>query len=673
MFSPKLSTSPISEDFDTRQRRLLQALKAMNDIEEVLVNLEKCQPQWQHLVQAVDARVDRTLSVLRPEVISEHRVLLASLGWPPKLITSKVENGGISGIPNPLILMHGDKRRSYSQSFQVLCSLQQFQARRELRKLKMLGKKEYEIGLWAIDELVSPIASRVEYHFLKWIDQPEFIFALVYRLTRDFLVGVSEILQPLIDRARLLSCSAREAWVSAMVHMLSMFLEKRVFPALAERYKDKEMKLEVISSWLHLVNLIVAFDKQMQSLLSSEAGLFLPDSERFEGLSQGISVLIIFCNKPDWLKIWAKIEFKSAWRKLKAELKDARAWLTNTKHRVDFNGSTESEKFLLSTREDYKAPMIADSALKIAWEMVDRCQTLPAILVRAKFIRSAVIRFFWSFFNVLVLHCKNAELSFNDPDDDAFVKVCGSINAAVYVESKLQEWSDDARFLMMRIAENDSNIQKRDGGTTDHCCFFGEEIRSLAEFETNWLTEILAVLLRQFEALIGTYIHNRKHCKQEQNLTISKVSAALELSVSDDIVEALDTLRSQLKVLQANLNLKDFLDMWRSVADGLDHFITTSILTGDVRFSSRGIRQFEADMQALFLVFQPFCACPEAFFPTIRDTLKLLTMNKEGIKHLQIALSGNKNEKCLNVFGVPHLSFDQVSKILKIMKFEDCS
>ena len=40
-------------------------------------------------------------------------------------------------------------------------------------------------------------------------------------------MGVSDILQPSIDAARLSSYSANEAWVSAMVHMLSGFLTKK--------------------------------------------------------------------------------------------------------------------------------------------------------------------------------------------------------------------------------------------------------------------------------------------------------------------------------------------------------------------------------------------------------------------------------------------------------------
>ncbi|KAK6263470.1 hypothetical protein QUC31_009286 [Theobroma cacao] len=663
----KLSTSLSSNDFGLKQERLLQAIKAMNDIEDMVINVEKSHQQCHQLLQSVDHRVDKTLSVLRPEALAEHRALLASLGWPPNFLTSKVEGGGISELPNPLVLIHRDEKKSYAQSFQVLCALQQLQTRREARKFETLDQKECGIQLWAIDELVSPIAERMEYHFLKWAEQPEFIFALVFKITRDFIVGVSDILQPMIDAARLSSCSANEAWVSAMVHMLSGFLAKKVFPSLAERYKKKDMKLEVVSLWLHLVDLIVGFDKQMQSLVRSETCLLLPDAERYGGLSRGISVLILFCDRPDWLKVWAKMELKDGWKKLKAVLKDARAWLIDDKHRVDFNVSTVSETFLLSSREDHKAPLVAGSALKIAQEMMDRCQNLPAILARVKFVRSTVARFFWYFSNVLLLHCKNAEFSPENPDDGALVRACESINAARYVESKLQEWSDDVSFLEMKIAENDSNIQKKDK-VVDDGCFFEEEIKFLAELETNLLMEIIAVFLRQFENLTLEYDHNEDYIDEDHNLTSNRDSAATALAVSSGFIEALDSLRSQLHVVKINLNPKDFLDLWRSVADGLDHFISGSIFASDVQFSGSQTNQFGTDMQALFLVFQPFCARPQAFFPCIRDILKLLTISKEGVKQLLAALSSKKSEKCMQFCGVSHLSFDQVDKILRNMK-----
>ncbi|KAF8403560.1 hypothetical protein HHK36_011664 [Tetracentron sinense] len=449
-------------EFGWKQEKLLLAVKAMNNIEKVILSVAKCQPQWKLLLKSVDARVDKTLGVLRPQALADHRALLASLGWPPALLTSETEIGKNLDLPNPLVLMQGDKRERYSPSFLALCALQHLQFQREARQLDLLGhKREHNLGLWPIDELVSPIAARVEHHFSKWADQPKFMFALAYKITRDFVVGVDDVLQPLIDKARLVGCSAKEAWVSAMVKMLSGYLAKRILSALAERYTEKNAKSEVIASWLHLVDLIVAFDNQMQSLVSLGTPLFVGESSRFEEIPGGISALSIFCDRPDWLRIWAKIELKDAQKILKLELEDDRAWLIDTRKGAEFHTEREPEQFLLSTREDHKAPPIAEAVIKIMWAMIQRCETLPNILLRAQFIRSSAAIFLWKFFKVLLQHCKEAEFTAGHVEDDVLMTVSISIDAARYCEFILREWSEDVNFLEMKMVEDDSNIHIR--------------------------------------------------------------------------------------------------------------------------------------------------------------------------------------------------------------------
>lgn len=642
----------------------------MNDIEEVSIHVVKFQPQWFNILKSVDTRVAQILGVLRPQVLADHRALLASLGWPPKLLAPKIESIQIPGIPNPLVLMQGDKRKSYSDSFIALCALQHLQKRREDRLSNLPGRKEYGMQLWTINELVSPIATRVEYHFLKWADQPEFMFALVYKITVEFIAGVDDVLQPLIDRARLLSCSAEEAWVSAMIQMLSGFLAKRIFPHLAERYKEKHMKSEASTLWLNLIDLMIAFDKRMQSLLNLGTCLFPAESESFEGFSGRLSVLTVFCDRPDWLKIWAKIELRDACKKLKAELKDERAWKTDNQHGSALHMNTDTEQYLLSTREDHKAPFIAESALKIVRELIGRGQTMPATLSRFQFIRSAAVKFLWYFFEVLLLRFRRTELHPDNPNDNALVRLCGLINAARYLESKLQEWSDDVDIMEMRAAENDSNQYNKDGSSASGC-FFGEEITNLSEFKHNWLLEIIAFILRVFEDLTWEYFQS-KECFERKQAAFSPVnlSSTMDLVVSTSFVEALDVLKSQLDVLYSSLNSVDFLDLWRSVAEGLDHFISCSNLTSEIQFSDTGVNQFETDMQALLCIFQPFCARPQAFFPCIKETLELLKMDKDEVKHLQVVLSSGENGiKCLHLYGISPLSFDQVDKILRNRKF----
>ncbi|KAL3718518.1 hypothetical protein ACJRO7_003617 [Eucalyptus globulus] len=667
VLSKKISASSVLMETGQSREKLLQAIKTMNDIEDLVIDISKSRPQWCHLLKSVDSRVDKTLAVLRPKVIADHRSLLASLGWPPKLLTTAMGDGEVSSIPNPLLLMRGEKRESYAHSFLSLCALQHLQTRREERKQKLLGLNENRSRLWAIDELVSPIGARMEYHFTKWIHQPELIFALAFKVTRDFLVGVEEVLQPLIDKARLVAFSAREAWVFSLVQMLSGFLVKKVLPPLAESYKEKGGKSEVSTSWLNIMDLIIAFDSRMQSLIQSETCLYV-GSDMLQCLTRGISVLNIFCEKPEWLKIWAKIEFKDAWKKFKDELRDERAWVQSSKRGNGFYHETESVDHLLATQDDYKAPLIADFVLKVVWAMIERCQKFPSIFSRVQFVRLAAGKFIWCFLKVLISHCRIEEMqSANFDDNDVIMRVCGSINAARYVEYKLLEWSDDVNFLDMNFFED---MERHGNVGTGYNCFFGEETKSLAELETNWLLEIIAFLLQQFEMLSWDYVENRHSFgfeQLEQDNPPSIVSSETDCVVSADLVIALDALRSQLTNMRRILNLKDFMDLWRNVADGLDHFLFRSMLMSDVCFSAKGIGRFTADMRALYLVFQPFCARPEAFFPCVRDSLRLLNMNKEEIKHLQVALSNNEKQlECLHVCGISHLSVEQVHELLRL-------
>ncbi|XP_019054449.1 PREDICTED: RINT1-like protein MAG2L isoform X2 [Nelumbo nucifera] len=667
LFSVNLSNGRHRTDFGQKQDDLLLSVKAMNDIEDILIDVAKCRPQWIHLPKAVDARVDKTLAVIRLQALADHRILLSSLGWPPPLLASELESDKSLGLPNPLVLMKEDKKDKYCKSFLSLCSLQHLQTRREKRQLGFGHEKDHSPSLWTIDELISPISSRIMHHFSEWSEQPKFIFALVYKITRDFVGGVDDVLQPLIDKARLVGYSAREAWVSAMVKMLSGYLSKRIFTVLANKYKDRNMKSEVVSSWLHLVDLIIAFDKRMQALTNLGTSYLVGDSAGLP--DRGVSMLSIFCDQPDWLKIWARMEFKDARKKLKAEMENERAWVIDSKKESELNTEQEVEPFHLSTREDYRAPFVAEAVVKLTWAVIERCQTLPSINLKAKFIRSSACRILWYFIDMLCQHCKEAEVISCGAENDALMRVCGSINAARYCESVLQEWNDDVNFLEMRIAEDDSENGVRNI-PDDRICFFGEQIECLIDLGTDWLMDLITDLLNHFNTLSLEYVQNKEQWSLElEEFGQNRVLGTGDLTISTNFAEALDALRNKFRVLKVGLNTKDFLDLWRSVAGGLDHFIFYGILMNDARFSKRGADQFEADMRGLFLVFKLLCLRPEAFFPRIQDSLKLLEMDEHDMKHFHTILLKEKKSECMRLNGIVHISLGEAEKILRNRKF----
>ncbi|KAI0520088.1 hypothetical protein KFK09_007553 [Dendrobium nobile] len=630
----------------------LVAVKAMKDIEEVLAGVAKNRPWWTNLLKAVDSRVDKAHAILRPQCLTDYRILIASLGWPPALSATNVDKDNCMEMQNPLFLMQGEKKARYSQSFLVLCSLQQLQAKREARS-SLLEKNHracnpsdfndvgevsfFKDGLWPIDELVNPIALRMEYHFSKWLDQPKFIFALVYKITQTFLDGVENILQPFIDNAKMLGCSAKEAWVLAMMKVLLDYLERQVFPALTKNHCKRDAESELTSSLLHMVDLMITFDRRMKIL--STSGIHVTGSSAaIEWFVPSFSIMSIFNDHSDWLQIWAEMEVKDAEGKLKPQLEDETSWLKVSSNQA---GDTyhKEESFLFLSREDYKAPLIADSVFHFAWAMIERGLSIPSMQRRNQFIGASANLFLSHFFNILHERSRDVEFMVVITDDIELLRLCSAINTACYCEHVLQEWSEDVNLLEMGASGDDSKGMFEDG------------IMVLVNLQTDCLEEILTALLLHFDNLCWNYVQDSGQWEMKQVDSDGSIRDEEYLFISPTFMEALDMLRDRIQFLKQNLNPQNFLDLWRSIAGGLDHFIFKSIPMNNASFSSLGINQFRTDMKALFLIFKPFCARPEAFFPCISNSLKLLEINKKDADQmLKLFSQGHtESEDCLRL------------------------
>ncbi|CAN6220005.1 unnamed protein product [Urochloa humidicola] len=653
-----------SNETDLKQAKLLNAVNAVRDIERELVRIGTSRPQWTSLIMAVDTRVDKTLAILRPQALTDYRALLAALGWPPSLSSPETQNDKYSQIPNPLVLMNEGNKEKYSQSFMALCALQHVQANREVRQCQIaaaptLAESKYsdktaclDNGLWAIDELVHPVASRMEYHFAKWSEQPEFIFTLVYKITKDFMDGVDDILQPLIDHARLAGLSAKESWVTGMVKMLVGYLERQIFPALVTSIQDQATagKPEVESSWLHLNDLMISFDKRMQLLADSGIQKILSLSE---GLPRSLSIFSIYSEHPDWLQIWASLELSSAQDKLKSEMEDEISWsFSDSQH--DQHGHMENSiKFLLTTREDYKAPPVSEFVVRTALSMIERGRALRNRGMQIQYNRSSSVKFLNDFFLVLRDRCEALQLSNTALEDQSLSKASCAINAARYCENVLREWDEDTTFL-------------------DICTqgsLFTDEITFLVKLGTNYLEQILSAILLEFEDLSWEYVQNIGSWSG-QTVLDDQVLDEENAGVSSGFVASLDVLTDRVSKLKLYLNSKDFLDLWRSIAEGLDYFIYSSIRWGEVNFSDTGIIQLRVDTKALLHIFRPFCSRPEAFLPFLSESLRLLTMKKSDAQYLlEMLTDDTSSDNCLKHQELHHVNGRQATKILRSRKF----
>ncbi|XVF09103.1 hypothetical protein REPUB_Repub07fG0062600 [Reevesia pubescens] len=632
----------------------LVAIKTLKVTEDLLISVTKTRPQWARLVSAVDHRVDRALAILRPQAIADHRALLTSLGWPPSLsnlTSSSLDTRKSSEVPNPLFTMHGDLKHQYCKNFLAMCRLQELQGQRKSRQLKGHNREvALHQPLWAIEELVNPVSIASQRHFSKWVDKPEFIFALIYKITWDYVDSMDELLQPLVDEAMLTGYSCREEWISAMVSSLSTYLAKEIFPIYVGQLEEEcvtGVRSQARTSWLHLVDLMISFDKRIKSLVE-QSGILLSLQE--DGTLRNISSLSVFCDRPDWLDLWAEIELDDTLEKLKPEMDDERNW-TN---KVQGAG--------LSNSDDYKSPAVSSGIFRCLSSLIDRCRSLPTVSLRSRFLRLAGTPVINSFLDCLLLRCQEAEGLTALTDDDALIKVANSINAAHYAESILKELCEDVFFLEMGFDQGDQlvesvteyNVSKFpiEGYGND---IFHEEIIKFEDFRTQWVEKISVVVLRGFDARCRDYMKNRRQWqeKSEEGWTVSKT-----------LVGALDYLLGKMSVIEENLNRLDFAGIWRSLAAGVDQLIFNGILMSNVKFHDDGVERFRYDLEVLFGVFRAWCLRPEGFFPKASDSLKLLKMEKKQLQGTQIG-----GEKWMKENGIRHLSVAEVEKIGKSRVF----
>ncbi|XP_049394011.1 RINT1-like protein MAG2 [Solanum stenotomum] len=621
------------------------AIRTLKLTEDTLRLVAKTHPQWTRLVSAVDHRVDRSLAILRPQAIADHRSLLTSLGWPPPLSTLNSlgpESKRSTDVQNPLFTMKGDLKQQYCDSFLALCSLQELQRQRKSRQLEGQNREiALHQPLWAIEELVNPISFASQRHFSKWVDKPEYIFALVYKVTRDYVDSMDELLQPLVDEAMLSGYSCREEWISAMVTSLSTYLAKEIFPMNVSQLDEEstsEKHLQARISWLHLIDQMIAFDKRVQSL-ASHSGILLSLQE--DAKLEKLSSFSVFIDRPDWLDLWADIELTDAFDKLKPEIENERSWSTEVRGVA-----------VLSAQEDNKSPAIASAFHQRFSAVIDRCQSLPSIELRSRFLKLAGAPIIHRFLGCLLFRCQEAEGLTALTDNDALMKVAKSVNAARYFESILKEWCEDIFFLEMGLNQ-DTSTDGNDFGSEESSGngILYEEIKKLEEFRTGWVEKLSTVVMRGFDVCCRDYLKNKKQWQEK---------GEEGWMVSQSFVGALDYLQGKMSILEEGLNRVDFVGIWRSLAPGLDKLIFNGILMTNAKFSDGGVERLSNDFSVLFGVFRAWCLRPEGFFPKLSEGLKLLKMGK---KQLQNCLAGG--EIWLKENGIRHLTAAESEKIAK--------
>lgn len=609
------------------------AINALKLAEDVLTNVSRTRPQWSRLVSAVDDRVDQQFGKLRSQTIADYRSLLNSIKWPPPLSTlnpsNTPENKSLEST-NPLFTMGGDLKHQYCSSFLALCKLQKLQTQRKSRQVQgHNGQFTLHESLWAIEELVNPISIASERHFAKWTDKPELVFALVYKVTRDYVDSMDELLQPLVDEAMLSGYSCREEWISAMVKSLSDYLAKEILPVYISQLDEDtitENRSQAKISWLHFIDLMISFDKKVKTLVA-QSGITLSLEE--DGNMRNISCLSVFCDRPDWLELWAEIELSDAIEKLRPEIEDDKKWLMEAQ-----------QPGLILGSEDCRSPVISSAFLRRLSSIIERCRSIPGVTLRARFIRLAGAPIIHKFLDSVLLRCQEAEGLTALTDDDALIKVTKSVNASRYIESVLKEWCEEVFFLEMGFDQD-----QQPGGIID------EEVNKLVKFRIEWVEKLTTVVLRGFDACSREYIKNRKQWmeKTDEGWAVSK-----------SFIGALDYLQAKMSILELNLNKIDFVGVWRNLATAIDSLIFSGIFMSYAKFYDVGVERLANDLTVLFGVFKAWCLRPEGFFPKSSEGLKILKMED---KQLRGSVEGG--DRWLNQNVIRHLTVSEVERIVK--------
>ena len=285
--------------------------------------------------------------------------------------------------------------------------------------------------------------------------------------------------------------------------------------------------------------------------------------------------------------------------------------------------------------------------------MIERGRALPNRGMQIHYNRSSAVKFLNDFFLVLCDRCEAMQLSNTALEDQSLSKASCAINAARYCENVLREWDEDTTFLDMGPQGS----------------LFTDEISFLVKLGANYLEQILSAILLEFEDLSWEYVQNIGSWRG-QTAVEDQILDEENAGVSLGFIASLDVLTDRITKLKQYLNSKDFLDLWRSIAEGLDYFIYSSIRWGEVNFSDTGVIQLRVDTKALLHIFRPFCSRPEAFFPFLSESLRLLTMKKSDAHYLlEMLTDDTRSNSCLKHQGLHHVNAGQAVKILRSRKF----
>ncbi|GBG61340.1 hypothetical protein CBR_g20374 [Chara braunii] len=431
--------------------------------------------------------------------------------------------------------------------------------------------------LWAMDALVEPIAERAKYHFTKWVDKPELVFALICKVVGEHTDALETEIQPLLDAPDVhgitkmirVTLGAREEWVKSVVEqMAAEHLRSQVLPKLAVKVREEGPCGTGAALWLHMVDEALMFDMTMgevaagRSLKAGGRGAArgaAAKAKQRQGMEawkmlegQFAGCLKVFEERPDWLAVWAMVELEDLQKKIDMAVKADGAWEINLLDKMGASrrrGSGDGHGMALGHRggdvdlslaSEYQPPQCVDGILMLLRVATDRCKGLPAGRGRLAFVRAVTAAGVREFAEVMRRQCEEVEACTSLSGEQNLASVGVRLNAARYVENALQEWGDEMFFLELRLWDAFTGNRRRHDGAKargkeiDNIqgTVFDGEIDYLGQFRSEWTAKIISAVIRGFRTRCADYVRAKRRWSLDNVVTTSSAVSEMPSSGS---------------------------------------------------------------------------------------------------------------------------------------------
>ncbi|XP_028395357.1 RAD50-interacting protein 1-like [Dendronephthya gigantea] len=501
------------------------------------------------------------------------------------------------------------------------------------------GKTAENISL-PMDFLLQPLRKRFHYHFYgkkqtNNLEKPEWFYTQILNWLRDHEDFLDSTIQPIIDKSE-------SSWSSAQAQFCEGLLQ------LVVDKMDKSIPLVLNDEALfsHFVDETLLFDQELRNTYD---------------LSQvNSNCLDVLVKQPCFAK-WVALEKMYAMENIQSLLSSDKAWSPRYEDAADV--------------DDLRVPECVETFASL---LVERYKNLPGEENQISFVNVQLdlLYFFTASLDEIG--------SDNGPLTPCFLFIINSTN---YLETILQDWSEQTFFLKLNYARmqlarkkrdeqkdipadtiNDElqldNYDHQDGDFDESGTLFEGAIAQLKTLQSNMLTVLVKHVGNEFKMKSELYRNESWHSlPSHKDLAITSLSSSL----CDMIIYLRDILR-KLKQEMADCL---FTSLWKQLATDLSEFLFNEVVLKS-HFNEGGAAQLKFDVHKnLFVLFGQFTSKPENYFRKLKEAIILLNLMPGSAVLLKETLDENKRQankettqNALDELGVYMLSVNEVLNVL---------